>query len=345
MLYPSTHKPHPFVDSCFLPTTKSFPHSPITFTFIMCQEDITIALCAPSKAPALSFTCGKLHMVAQQRHVCNSARGPCVCFFGTCGVIEKNIATSGIDLSAVEKVRCAECTIREDNVGDRRTPQEIIESPLLQRIPIDPKDAFVTKKHAAMLHELWKNAPNCPYHAQATMALQRPASVVATEPNRSNERPATPKTHEEPTSNSPSMSHDTVDDGWTAPIASSSQKDNSSRKSSASPTGKDIQHNTSTVLQSTNLPRPGIASIDSTVGLKSSRWAPKTAEQPVQRFTKQQPAQRLTKQQPPPPQMQMQKRSPPTPVFVPDAGNASKVRDATKKMANVKAFLTAGRVV
>ncbi|KAJ4318714.1 hypothetical protein N0V84_006707 [Fusarium piperis] len=280
----------------------------------MCQEHITIALCAPSKAPSLSFTCGKFHMVAEQRHICNRARGPCMCFFGTCGVIEKNVGVSGIDLSTVRKVRCAECTVREDNVGDRRTPKEIIESPLLQHIPIDPKDTFVTKKHTAMLHELWGNTSTCPYHVQPAMAIQSPVSTAKVETKQSNGRPTTPKTIEEPASKSPTMSHDTVDDGWSAPIASSSQRDKLSRKSSASPTG--------------------IASLDSTVGLKSSRWAPKASEQPVQRPAKQQPA-----------PLQTQKRSSPPQVFVPGAGNASKVRDATKKMANVKGFLTGARVV
>ncbi|KAI8691936.1 hypothetical protein LRP88_09197 [Fusarium phalaenopsidis] len=280
----------------------------------MCQEFITIALCAPSKAPSLSFTCGQLHMVAERRHVCDRARGACVCFFGTCGTIEKNISTCGVDLSAVEKIRCAECTTREDNVGDRRGAKQIIESPLLQRIPIDPTDDFVSKKHSAMLQDLWGGASTCPFHLQPEMPRQPSISAVNVQAKHTDERPVTPKTNDESVSKSHSMSHDTVDNGWTSQVATNSPKDRVSRKSSASPTG--------------------IASVDSVVGLKSSRWAPKTPEESVERSVKTQPS-------------PSQKRivPAPAPVFVADPGNASKVRHATKTMANVKAFLSGTRML
>ncbi|EEU48267.1 uncharacterized protein NECHADRAFT_75662 [Fusarium vanettenii 77-13-4] len=291
----------------------------------MCHEVITIALCAPTKAPSLSFTCGKLHMIAQQRHVCDRARGSCVCFFGTCGTVEKNASTSGIDLSAIEKIRCAECTTREDNVGDRRDAKQIIESPLLQRIPIEPTDDFVNKKHSAMLHELWGGARTCPFHLQPDRPRQPSASTVNVQTKRFDERPVTPQTNDESVTKSHSMSRDSVDKGWTSQAATNnSSKSKLSRKSSASPTG--------------------IASVDSAVGLGSSRWAPKNLEEAAARSVKNQspPTQKrpspLQKQSSPP----SQKRIVPAaaPVFVADPGNASKVRHATKKMANMKAFLS-----
>jgi hypothetical protein len=257
-----------------------------------------------------------------------------VCFFGTCGTIEKNISTSGVDLSAVEKIRCAECTTREDNVGDRRNAKQIIESPLLQRIPIDPMDDFVSKKHSAMLQDLWGGASTCPFHLQPEMPRQPSISAINVQAKRSDERPVTPKTNDESVSKSHSMSHDTVDNGWTSQVATNSPKDKASRKSSASPTGKDTQHAILTVFRLTNIPRPGIASVDSVVGLKSSRWAPKTPEESAERSVKKQPS---------PPQKRIVPA--PAPVFVADPGNASKVQHATKKMANVKAFLSGTRML
>lgn len=165
-----------------------------------------------------------------------------MCFFGTCGTIEKNISTSGVDLSAIEKIRCAECTTREDNVGDRRDARQIIESPLLQRVAIDPKDDFVSKKHSAMLRELWSGANTCPFHLQPQMPRQPSISSTNAQAKRSDSRPVTPKTNDESVSKPHSMSRDSVDNGWTSQAATNSPKDKLSRKSTASPTGKDTQH-------------------------------------------------------------------------------------------------------
>ncbi|KAM0548178.1 hypothetical protein ACHAPJ_009976 [Fusarium lateritium] len=60
-----------------------------------------------------------MHMVAQNRTVCDGAHGTCVCFFGTCGSVVRDVTTNGIDLADIAKVRCASCTVREDAVGDR----------------------------------------------------------------------------------------------------------------------------------------------------------------------------------------------------------------------------------
>ncbi|RSL60107.1 hypothetical protein CEP53_005562 [Fusarium sp. AF-6] len=311
-----------------------------TITVTMCKEFITIALCAPAKAPSLSFTCGRFHMIAARRLVCDRARGACSCFFGTCGVTEKITDTIGIDMSSVSKIRCAECTMREDNVGDRRTPQQVIDSPLLQRIAIDPRDDFMNKKHAAMLRDLWGNQSSCPFHVDAEMAKQPLASVVTDERKNSNNRPFTPQSRDALVSKSPSMSRDTVDNGWSSAGSTSSPKDKASRKSNASPTG--------------------IASVDSLVGLKSSRWAT-APDEPAKRPMRKQPSplqkQFSPQQRQPSPQQQrqsspqqqrqpspQQQRRAPAPVFVPNPTNTTKVRDATKKMADMKGFLTGSRV-
>ncbi|RSL63584.1 hypothetical protein CEP54_005126 [Fusarium duplospermum] len=296
----------------------------------MCKEFITIALCAPAKAPSLSFTCGRFHMVAAKRHVCDRARGACTCFFGTCGIIEKITDTMGIDLSSVSKMRCAECTMREDNVGDRRTPQQVIDSPLLQRIAIDPRDDFVSKKHAAMLRDLWGNKASCPFHVGPDNSNPVPvaAPTVNDGRNNSSQRPFTPKSQDEPARNSLSMSRDTVDNGWSSPGGTSSPKEKGSRKSNASPTG--------------------IASVDSLVGLKSSRWATAPKE-PVKRPMTKQPSPQQKQFSPQQPSAQQQRRAstPPAaaPAFIPNPTNTTKVRDATKKMADMKSFLTGTRVL
>ncbi|RSL84037.1 hypothetical protein CEP51_004153 [Fusarium floridanum] len=307
----------------------------------MCKEFITIALCAPAKAPSLSFTCGRFHMVAARRLVCDRARGACSCFFGTCGITEKITDTIGIDMSSVSKIRCAECTMREDNVGDRRTPQQVIDSPLLQRIAIDPRDDFMNKKHAAMLRDLWGNQSSCPFHVDLEMAKQPLVPAVTDERNNSENRPFTPQSQDALVSKSPSMSRDTVDNGWSSAGGTSSPKDKASRKSNASPTG--------------------IASVDSLVGLKSSRWAT-ASDEPAKRPMRKQPSplqkQFSPHQRQPSPQQQRQsspqqqrqsspqkQRRAPAPVFVPNPTNTTKVRDATKKMADMKGFLTGSRVL
>ncbi|KAF4966336.1 hypothetical protein FSARC_5964 [Fusarium sarcochroum] len=141
----------------------------------MCRESITIAQCAPHNPPVLTFNCGKMHMVAQDRLVCDSARGTCVCFFGTCGSVVRDVTTSGIDLADIAKVRCASCTVREDAVGDRRKGQEILESVLLERPAVGKSDL---EKHSARLTELWRNKSGCPYH---TKALAETETVTGTE--------------------------------------------------------------------------------------------------------------------------------------------------------------------
>ncbi|KAJ4122739.1 hypothetical protein NW768_010181 [Fusarium equiseti] len=142
----------------------------------MCVETITIAQCAPLNPPEMSFTCGKLHMVAHNRVVCDLSRGSCICFFGTCGTVTRVVPTDGVDLNSVTKVRCASCTTREDNVGDRRQDREILESALLQR-PVIPDAAW--EEHSSLLKKLWHSKHTCPYHPDASVIM---AKAIAEEP-------------------------------------------------------------------------------------------------------------------------------------------------------------------
>ncbi|KAH7193821.1 uncharacterized protein B0J16DRAFT_369894 [Fusarium flagelliforme] len=136
----------------------------------MCVETITIAQCAPLSPPEMSFTCGKLHMIAHDRVVCDLSRGACICFFGTCGTVTRVVPTDGVDLSSVSKVRCASCTTREDNVGDRRQDREILESALLQR-PAIPDAAW--EEHSSLLKKLWHSKHTCPYHPDASVIMAK----------------------------------------------------------------------------------------------------------------------------------------------------------------------------
>lgn len=135
----------------------------------MCLEALGVAICAPKQPPTLSFTCGKLHMIASERILCDNATGSCVCFFGTCGIIEKTCTAGSIDLSTLQKIRCADCTMREDEVGDRRHGRDLLESPLLTRSPVakDELERFMTT-----LHALWRGKEACIYHHTAGAKLQ-----------------------------------------------------------------------------------------------------------------------------------------------------------------------------
>ncbi|CAF3615820.1 hypothetical protein SNK03_003883 [Fusarium graminearum] len=132
----------------------------------MCVETITIALCAPQSAPRLSFTCGNLHLVAENHVVCDSAVGNCICYFGTCGKVTREVPTGGIDFSAISKVRCTTCTAREDEVGDARKDREILESVLLGRPATNDADWDQTSKR---LQQLWQQKSACPYHVQGSV--------------------------------------------------------------------------------------------------------------------------------------------------------------------------------
>jgi hypothetical protein len=147
----------PFLWPCF----RSQHNSLRSAVASMCIEHISIALCAPSRPPVLSFTCGNLHTVASKREVCSQARGTCVCFFATCGSLERAVSTAAVDWTKIPKIRCADCTTREDHVADRRSGQALVESPLLtrRRLAEDEHDIYFSS-----LRELWNDEPSCPYH-------------------------------------------------------------------------------------------------------------------------------------------------------------------------------------
>ncbi|KAH7149090.1 hypothetical protein B0J13DRAFT_662901 [Dactylonectria estremocensis] len=159
----------------------------------MCGESIVLAICAPEKAPHMSFTCGKLHMVAGERIICDDAAGKCNCHFGTCGKVGRDITTAGTDLAELLKVRCASCTKREDNTGDRRDGKEIIDSPLLQR-PAIPRDEETQRQHRATLKGLWEGNDTCPFHviANTTGSSTEKADTVTTKNDASENEPAAP---------------------------------------------------------------------------------------------------------------------------------------------------------
>ncbi|KAF5593112.1 cytochrome P450 monooxygenase [Fusarium pseudoanthophilum] len=129
----------------------------------MCRETITIAQCAPEVSPVLAFYCAKLHLVAKDRIICDAAKGKCICFFGSCGSIEREIPTKGIDLGELVKARCAECTPREHRVRDIPA-QEILESVLLRST--DGQNGW--EERSKILSELWLNKTACPYHVDTS---------------------------------------------------------------------------------------------------------------------------------------------------------------------------------
>ncbi|KAF5593179.1 cytochrome P450 monooxygenase [Fusarium pseudocircinatum] len=140
----------------------------------MCRETITIAQCAPEVSPVLAFYCAKLHLVAKDRIVCDAAKGKCICFFGSCGAIDREIPTKGINLGEVVKARCAECTPREHRVGDGIPAQQILESVLLRST--NGQNGW--DERSKLLSELWLNKTACPYHVDTSAEATAPVANV-----------------------------------------------------------------------------------------------------------------------------------------------------------------------
>ncbi|KAL9567772.1 hypothetical protein ACKAV7_008075 [Fusarium commune] len=138
----------------------------------MCRETITIAQCAPEVAPVLAFYCAKLHLVAKDRIVCDAAQGKCICFFGSCGTIDREIPTKGINLGDVVKARCAECTPREHRVGNGLKAQQILESVLLRSA--DAQNSW--EERSKLISELWLNKTACPYHVETSTEPAAPVT-------------------------------------------------------------------------------------------------------------------------------------------------------------------------
>ncbi|CCT68209.1 uncharacterized protein FFB20_00169 [Fusarium fujikuroi] len=140
----------------------------------MCSETITVAQCAPKVSPVLAFYCAKLHLVAKERIVCEAAKGKCICFFGSCGAIDREIPTKGINLSDVVKARCAECTPREHRVGNGIPAQQILESVLLRSA--DAQNGW--EERSKLVSELWINKTACPYHVDTSAEPATPVAEV-----------------------------------------------------------------------------------------------------------------------------------------------------------------------
>ncbi|KAF5545561.1 hypothetical protein FPHYL_10704 [Fusarium phyllophilum] len=140
----------------------------------MCRETITVAQCAPQVSPVLAFYCAKLHLVAKDRIVCDAAKGKCICFFGSCGAIDREIPTKGINLGEVVKARCAECTPREHRVGNGIPAQQILESVLLRSS--DAQNGW--EERSKLVSELWLNKTACPYHVDSPTEPPAPIAEV-----------------------------------------------------------------------------------------------------------------------------------------------------------------------
>lgn len=135
----------------------------------MCQEYHTTAICASQKRHSMSVTCANLHHVAKKRILCDKAIGKCLCFLGTCGKLEVISSSEIIPLSSLEAIRCEACTKREDEVGDRRSKQELVESPLRNRTAFqmpEEKEAFET-----IIKNLWDGKAECPFHASPSLKI------------------------------------------------------------------------------------------------------------------------------------------------------------------------------
>ncbi|KAF7558425.1 hypothetical protein G7046_g5741 [Stylonectria norvegica] len=272
----------------------------------MCREVITIAICAPQSAPALSFACGKLHLVAGQRLVCKDAKGSCVCYFGTCGIVERDVlSASSSDLSEVNKVRCIQCTIREDNINDRRPALQVLDSPLLQRAPI-PKNNI--QQHMVMLSKLWGNKPTCPFHI-----VPLPTTTSTGEKNEGTIDSKLDDSNETSTSIPDVSIEEHVETAPTSPNDSAINTE----EPTASASGKiESTYATTNMIQQENSnPLQPVA------GLGSSRWAPDNS---------------AVKPSPGP------NRAPYVNKEVPKL--TAKTVDTTKKFAGAKAFLSASRL-
>lgn len=120
-----------------------------------------MAMCAPANPPAVLFTCGGLHNVAVDRVVCEDAKSDCLCYFGTCGSVERETSTVCVSLGALPKVRCATCSMKDHGAGDQHLRMQLIESPLLTRKAVSKSELY---GHLAMLRVVWGGRTACPFH-------------------------------------------------------------------------------------------------------------------------------------------------------------------------------------
>ncbi|KAF5663738.1 hypothetical protein FHETE_7443 [Fusarium heterosporum] len=330
----------------------------------MCRETVTFAQCAPHDPPVLTFNCGKLHMIAQDRIVCEEAKGKCICYFGTCGRVEREVPTKGIDLSEVTKVRCASCVVREDKVGDRRTGREILESPLLERPAISQAG---WGSHVRLLMNLWRDKATCPYHAEALSEFSmtkpihdEPIDTVAPI-EEAVQHAAEVHLPTETAHNAEASDHDTAEINTSSiePICAGTPDINIESVAAITewlatdPATSDHVESVSAGLIS---PKPmsiapasdsgmGIKNgLDREIGLETSRWAPvKSSESEVEDLQ----AKDLQAEDVQVKDLQAedgeQPRRVPKVNFAFDPNNADKLRDATQKFASLKSSFLLGK--
>lgn len=123
-------------------------------------------------------------MIASHREVCEEAIDQCVCHFGTCGVIGRRLDGAAVDPADVKKIRCAPCTALQDILAEARTSREVLESPLLQHVPLALEDENALDKHFTKLKKLWRGKSTCPYHptARSKVLSSAPTRVPSREP-------------------------------------------------------------------------------------------------------------------------------------------------------------------
>ncbi|CAM1500467.1 Fc.00g096290.m01.CDS01 [Cosmosporella sp. VM-42] len=279
----------------------------------MCREFMGIAICAPVGRQLLQYNCGRLHLVAAKRQNCKFAYDKCVCYFGTCGHIDRDTAPVIIDLPDIDQVRCSDCTTMNSEVGIRRQGREILESPLLVKVPAPFSDAEACAKHISMLAELWGNESHCPYHE-----TKMSDSTESTESTESPE-PAGPSVRLHPAKGPTDMDWIRVS---TSAVTTKVPKPEELLPYGA--TKKDEEHGPeaeqflamSLEMQPTadsagQSPEETMDSVKPDVGLKTSHWAPGN---PLQKTAR-----------------------PNIPAATPM--NTAKVRDATRKISGARAFL------
>ncbi|KAL7931882.1 hypothetical protein V8C35DRAFT_308800 [Trichoderma chlorosporum] len=222
----------------------------------MCKEHVTIAICAPQKAPSMSFTCGKLHLVAENRQVCDKATGSCLCFVGTCGVLETVPTTEGLPISSLKSIRCAACTSREEEIGERRSNEELIGSPLLIRSAITSPEQ--KEKFDGIMKSLWNGSHQCPYHF--TSILREESNAVVVKSDMDMEKHGDKDADKDADKESPFVGHEeeTIGDNLSEASSNATHGSNNSDSTEASQESKKKEDNNG---------------LGRKVGLQASIWA------------------------------------------------------------------------
>lgn len=251
----------------------------------MCKQYIDIAQCAPlnpSKGP-LTFVCGQLHQYAAHRDTCDAAKGGCVCFFGTCGKIENIVRTQPVDLMSLPKMRCLQCTTREEQVGERRHGRDFLETRLLTREPVTDEGMVA---HAKMLQKCWDGANICPYHDLEPSDASKPASVNGARDDANGEMAAAngeTLAHDERNLSKPvsikssdeNSQSPCVDEGIEAENPSPTHIKQEAPSTSGSPTK--LEHIPAFTRESFESPdkiNDDTSKVKPALGIETSRWAP-----------------------------------------------------------------------